>query len=165
MSINGKCICYENNYKLDNHQFIITIGLAISSFVAFLSVYDTATGINDKFDNCAQDQALKAELQKKFIVMIVLAIAAIIGGFLMLGMLLRREELQHRGHWLFVPISIIITGMIGLIYAINMKTGKSKAAKIVPSLVLFGIFFGWSIIKGISGPADCRCEIIRTVYK
>ena len=125
---------YSPQRPLTQIQLIVMIGLAASGFMLFSSVYDWASKIEQKELACVNnDSTLQKANETKFIVMMTLASAALIGGII--GVLMVKDH-----NWVFGPISLIVAAIIGFIYSFGLKlTGNSKA-KFWTSLTIFLLF-------------------------
>lgn len=124
-------------HPLTQMQMIVMIGLAASAFMTFLTIYDIVSKIDEKEISCENNDAtLKKANETRFIVMITLAVVAVFVGIIgMMGVFYAKKF-----NWLFLPISILLAGIIGAIYSVGLKLRGNNKAKLGISLAFLGLF-------------------------
>jgi len=104
----------ESYYKLDGAQYAIVIGIALSAMFSFVQIYNSISKIGDQEQNDLREET-KAALQTRFIVMLVLACVAIVGG-IGLGM-----YFQDTNEYQLLAFSLIIGGIVSVVYSLLDK--------------------------------------------
>lgn len=136
----------KNFFTLNNWQYLVILGIAISGLAAFINTYDAISGINKKTQICAQSSLLQKELNTQFIVLIVLSCFAIVLGII-LAWIFRSGTNQRK----IVTLGIMTVGIFGIIYALAIKFYQfSISAKLGISWVAFlgFLILGYFISSG-----------------
>ena len=129
------------NYSLSDKQLIAMVALAVSAYAAFVSIYNSASGITSDIAQCEQlNIALAKKRQVQFIVIIIISCIAIVLGIFL-------SFLMRKSNWLFLPIAISLTGLLGLIYSIGIKANNKVQMGL--SITLFVFFLIYGIAVGI----------------
>uniref|UniRef100_A0A6C0CAZ7 Uncharacterized protein n=1 Tax=viral metagenome TaxID=1070528 RepID=A0A6C0CAZ7_9ZZZZ len=113
-TIDPNLIEKDSYFKLDGAQYAIVIGIALSSMMSFVQIYNSISKINDQEKNDLREET-KAALQTRFIVMMVMASLAIVGG-VGLGM-----YYKDGNEYQLLTFSLIIGGVVSMIYALVDK--------------------------------------------
>lgn len=123
-------------YGMNNWQFMVVLGIAISGLASFVNTYDAWSGINSQTQSCTQSSTLQKDLNIQFIVLIVLSCVAIILGIL-LAWVFRSQQNQRR----LVTLGITTAGIFGILYALSIKfQNASNKIKLWTSWVCFAGF-------------------------
>jgi len=129
----------------NNKQWIMLFGLAITSIMAFVSVYDVASGINRKeIQANATNPSLAHSYEVQFIVMMVLSIVAIIFGAVV-------GKIMQKSKWRFVAYSVLLAGILGFMYSINLRLKAYPKTKMGLSVSLFLLFLLGTLLVGNTG--------------
>lgn len=97
-------------------QVLVIFGIAISGISAFMNTYDYVTSVNSQLATCVQSAALKEEINKEFIWLLVLSCLAVVLGSLAAWFL--RKSNNQRSVFTF---GFILTGIFGILYALSIK--------------------------------------------
>jgi len=109
----------DSYFKLDGAQYAIIIGVALSSMMSFIQVYNAISKINVQEEQDLKDETKKA-IQTRFIVMIVLSCLAIAVG---MGM---GFYFKDSNQYQLITFSLIATGIASIIYALIDNYEKSS---------------------------------------
>jgi hypothetical protein len=103
-------------FTLNNWQYIVILGIAISGLAAFITTYNAVTKINKDLLTCENSVALKHALNTKFLIVLILSCIAVFIGIL-LAWLFRANANQRK----LLTIGITTMGIFGILYAIGIK--------------------------------------------
>lgn len=133
-------------FGLGTQGTIIVSGVAITSGMLFLNLYDNLSGITNDYVKCEDEASLKKSLKTRFIVIIILSVVVFVLG-LFLSILAKRYETKTRRLLHMLSWTFLLLGVFGILFALinSNKTAKSSV-RIGINLVALLFFVIWGVI-------------------
>lgn len=140
---------YLGNYlRLDWWNYLIMVGIAASGIAAFVNTYDLLVGMDNEIAHCQNNDLLQSKLHIRWVVLLLFSVLLMLAGILLAWTF--KTEINQRK---FLIVSLILTGILGTIYAIIVKfKNVTGGFKMVTSWIVFLVFlvYGWYLSRKLN---------------
>ena len=148
-------------FSINNWQYAVILGIAVSGIAAFVNTYDAISNINKNRQTCTQTDQLKHELNVRFVILIILSCLALLIGLLM-AWSFRTSENKHQ----VLTLGLASGGILGILYAVSTKfQNTTNAVKLGVSWISLAAFIILGFLIGTGKIGNKTPEITSSDIK